>query len=276
MIRVSLDNLTLKCDQASFKSVVPELVDAGWEIVNDVALVFKISRDIGGQSQRLRGIYMAPYRFTADNCGVRVEFNPNYIPVETVSNMLRDIYGVKTWEITRVDVAWDLLDEYPMTDFVVDKPRVKRNIIQSSTGRLQTLYLGASSSEKQVRIYDKLQERKDAGDAPRDVKSWWRVEAQMRSATAKAWQINAREILPIFVRLDQLSSTDRLIALGFMNGEDLSFLGTKKLRTWRSRCGLNDSGLRAILLDVFNSSAATLEKQVELVTSKLASDTTLF
>lgn len=269
MIKVSLDNLTLKSEGTSFQKSIPCLLSEGWELVNDFSVVYKVSRIVGGVDKQVRGVYMAPYRFTDQNLGTRVEFNPNYINVNRVSALLSHIFGAKHWELTRVDIAWDLIDEYDLTGYLIDKTRVKRNVIQSSVGRLQTIYLGSPRSEKQVRIYDKFQERCDAGDTPVGIKTWWRVEAQMRSSVAKNWESEARLILPHFADAREFSDYDRLVSLAFMNGEDLSFLSTKKLRGWRSRCRLSESDLRLRLCDCFNSNLAELQQSIELVTSKL-------
>ncbi|GAN41250.1 hypothetical protein LC1981_0469 [Lacticaseibacillus paracasei NRIC 1981] len=269
MIQVSLDNLTLKSEGTSFQKSIPSLLGEGWELVNDFSVVYKVSRIIGGLDKQVRGVYMAPYRFTDQNLGTRVEFNPNYISVDRVSALLSHIFGAKHWELTRVDIAWDLIDEYDLTNYLIDRTRVKRNILQSSVGRLQTIYLGSPRSEKQVRIYDKFQERSDAKDTPVGINTWWRVEAQMRSSVAKNWRSEASSILPCFINVEDLSDYDRLISLAFMNGEDLSFLSEKKLRGWRSRCKLSESDLRLRLCDCFNSNLAELRQSVDLVTSKL-------
>ncbi|WP_105145759.1 replication initiation protein [Streptococcus suis] len=117
----------------------------------------------------------------------RLEFNPNKLRqidltiIETIIPNLEDI------SITRTDLAFDLL-EVDCSEFIVEKKGrpVATKYYLSQTGRLETKYLGASRSEKQIRLYDKKVERLANGsdkekDFARQFEHWWRLEFQLRN-----------------------------------------------------------------------------------------------
>lgn len=110
------------------------------------------------------------------------------------------------YSVTRVDFAFDFVNEkeenfYQIYDYVDnfyhadlkrDKLFTSRNTgisFERRTGSQNTLYLGKGGSSKILRIYDKLMERrgavKNVKDIPysfigEDIKSWFRVELQLR------------------------------------------------------------------------------------------------
>lgn len=117
----------------------------------------------------------------------RLEFNPNKLRqidltiIETIIPNLEDI------SITRADLAFDLF-EVDCSEFILEKKGrpVATKYYLSQTGRLETKYLGASRSEKQIRLYDKKVERLANGsdkekDFARQFEHWWRLEFQLRN-----------------------------------------------------------------------------------------------
>ncbi|HFU9594102.1 TPA: replication initiation protein [Streptococcus agalactiae] len=101
--------------------------------------------------------------------------------IDTIIPFLEDI------SISRADLAFDLF-EVDCSEFVLEKkgrPTATKEF-RSSTGTLETKYLGAPRSEKQVRLYNKKKEQLQNGtdkdkDFASQFKHWWRLEFQLRS-----------------------------------------------------------------------------------------------
>jgi hypothetical protein len=110
----------------------------------------------------------------------RMEFNPNNVVWGTISPILKVLrLGTSLlWgRITRIDIAVDYrMDLNPLAFY--DDRKMKSHGYWGVHG-WQTLYLGSSSSDVQIRIYDKALEQKESFDIGVD-SSWWRVEAQDR------------------------------------------------------------------------------------------------
>jgi hypothetical protein len=264
LIRCSLDNVTLVSSTASFVSSIGELLQNGWELVQPQSVVFRTLRDTGTSSNKVRAIFMQMYNLPGeDNQGTRIEFNPNYISVDEVVEHISFLTSCNQFRLSRLDIAFDILNEYDLHDFVIDLPRVKRNVYTSSAGKLETLYLGAPKSNKRVRIYDKRLERLSAGYSELQLPSmWWRVEVQLRADYARDWVHCVEPSLPVFVRSDSLDDSSRLISIGFMSGSDMDFLSTKKLRTWRSKICSAQTDLRDKLVSAFNDNVHQLYTQI--------------
>lgn len=267
LIRCSLDNMTLVSSTASFVSFVPELLNSGWDMTKRGGLVFNTYRQIDNRQVKVRAIFMEMYHLPGqDNQGVRIEFNPNFIAITEVVRRISFLTMQNSFRLSRLDVAFDLVDEYNLHDYVIDLPRVKRNTHSSSSGKLETLYLGAPSSEKRLRVYDKRCERIAAGYSEFQLaSSWWRVEAQLRSDSARNWQNSLPAMIPTFTRFDELGERNRLIAYGVMSGFDMSFVSTKKLRTWRSIICSAQTDLRDILISTFNDNVHQIDVQINTV-----------
>lgn len=101
---------------------------------------------------------------------MRMEFNPNKWMEDEAKEILA---WMKHARPTRIDTAMDY--DHDLSNYVlVDSRARKRNIILSGAGKLQTVYLGARSSEDMVRIYDKAEEQGEKSQ------TLWRVELQRR------------------------------------------------------------------------------------------------
>ena len=112
---------------------------------------------------------------------VRYDFNPNTLdnPLEALKfircTMLDDTDmpngGVR---FSRVDIAIDYHDvpSIQSADWL-DKQSRKTVSWYSRNGQLESLYIGAPSSARRIRVYDKAKEQKEEGN-------WWRVESQLR------------------------------------------------------------------------------------------------
>lgn len=110
---------------------------------------------------------------------VRIDFNPNKADMEQIT----DIFSrIKYPHLTRMDIAVDYFGiDLSMVEWI-SKKRRKRNIWLGENGKLETLYIGAPSSDKRFRIYNKALERLEKGEErdERAEKGHWRVEVQKR------------------------------------------------------------------------------------------------
>ncbi len=117
----------------------------------------------------------------------RIEFNPNKLRqvdsniLETIIPYLEDI------AISRADLAFDIF-EVDCSEFIFEKkgrPTATKEW-RDQNGKLETKYLGAARSEKQIRLYNKKVEQLENGSEidkkfAKSVKHWWRLEFQLRS-----------------------------------------------------------------------------------------------
>lgn len=116
---------------------------------------------------------------TGDKGKVRIDFNPNKANMEQIA----DIFSrIKYPHLTRLDIAVDYFGKDLSEVEWISKKRRKRNIWESPNGALETLYIGAPSSDKRFRIYNKALERLEKGEErdPRAKDGHWRVEVQKR------------------------------------------------------------------------------------------------
>lgn len=114
-----------------------------------------------------------------DRGRVRLDFNPNKANMEQIEDILSRL---KYPHLTRLDIAVDYFGIDLSKVEWISKKRRKRNIWKDENGILETLYIGAPSSEKRFRIYNKALERLEKGEErdPRAVNGHWRVEVQKR------------------------------------------------------------------------------------------------
>lgn len=122
----------------------------------------------------------------------RIEFNPNKL--RNVDKQILDIIipCLEDIAISRVDLAFDLF-EVDCSEFILEKKGrpTSTKEFRSDTGRLETKYLGASRSEKQIRLYNKKIEQLETGndtekEFAKQFDHWWRLEFQLRSRSVES------------------------------------------------------------------------------------------
>ncbi|SDZ45584.1 replication initiation factor domain-containing protein [Bacillus sp. 166amftsu] len=110
---------------------------------------------------------------------IRLDFNPNNANMREVENI---VSRLKYPYLTRLDVAVDYFGiDLSEVEWTSPKRR-KQNLWLNQEGQPETLYIGAPSSERRYRIYNKKLERlekKEESDS-RAVNGHWRVEVQQR------------------------------------------------------------------------------------------------
>lgn len=142
----------------------------------------------------------------------RIDFNPNKLSDYIELNLKEFINLIFTdIKFSRIDVACDIFNipEEFIEQYKIIKD-LSSHVYRGRGGNLETIYWGSSSSERQVRLYNKLKERKKKGAIVADgIDSWWRFEAQLRGQTTKEWFSSISDILnyftsPNFIPLDIL------------------------------------------------------------------------
>lgn len=191
---------------------------------------------------------------------VRIEFNPNKADKKIIDSVLRTIHSPR---LTRMDIAVDYFgQDLGACEWESKKPRESKSYF-SKDGVLETRYIGASTSQRQYRIYNKLKERQDKNEKPdpRALNGHWRVELQQRYKASD--DINIREWSDYFyddffkdiyakyhgVDLSFIDSTmDRIVVQGLLtNPTEIDGLakGTKAkyrklIREAKERGGIED------------------------------------
>lgn len=145
-----------------------------------------------------------------DNTRGRIDFNPNKLS-EFIKSTLKDFIALifEDVKFSRIDVACDIFN---IPEEIIEQYQLIKDVsthtYRGRGGQLETSYWGSSSSERQVRLYNKLKERnKKRFGVVEGIETWWRFEAQLRGNTTKEWSESVNELLsyftsPNFIPLD--------------------------------------------------------------------------
>ena len=192
-LKVSLDNITITAYIKPIKLLdLKSLIENHTAIIVQTAMtdMFKaITRD--GSHVRLLLDYDKLKGQAFNARPFRMEFNPNKLRsvdteiLSTIITYLEDI------AISRVDLAFDLF-EVDCSEFILEKkgrPTATKEW-RDKNGKLETKYLGASRSEKQIRLYNKKVEQLENGseedkEFAKQFQHWWRLEFQLRSRSVE-------------------------------------------------------------------------------------------
>ena len=192
-LKVSLDNITITAYIKPIKLLdLKSLIESHTAIIVQTAMtdMFRaITRD--GSHVRLLLDYDKLKGQAFNARPFRIEFNPNKLRqidiniLDTIIPYLEDI------AISRVDLAFDIF-EVDCSEFILEKkgrPTATKEW-RDQNGKLETKYLGASRSEKQIRLYNKKVEQLENGsendkEFARKFTHWWRLEFQLRSRSVE-------------------------------------------------------------------------------------------
>lgn len=202
----------------------------------------------------------------------RIDFNPNKIR-DFIKSDLKDFIKMMFYKphFSRADVACDVIN---LDDEYVSNYRIAQAVsfrpFYGQSGALETAYWGARSSERQVRLYNKKVERLKKGEiVPNKIKSWWRLELQLRRSKASEWVNVVDESLdnfynPKFIDLD-LSATDKIMLDGLhADHQNWSKLSDNSRRKYRKLTKLisKEDELTQHLKSSFSESVEDLDKQL--------------
>ena len=188
-LKVSLDNITITAYIKPIKLLaLKSLIENHTAIIVQTAMtdMFKaITRD--GSHVRLLLDYDKLKGQAFNARPFRMEFNPNKLRTVDTEILNTIIPYLEDIAISRVDLAFDLF-EVDCSEFIIEKkgrPTATKEW-RDQSGKLETKYLGASRSEKQIRLYNKKVEQLENGseedkEFAKQFQHWWRLEFQLRS-----------------------------------------------------------------------------------------------
>lgn len=192
-LKVSLDNITITAEirHSSFNNF-KKLVSNHIAIITQKAMtdMFQAYTKSGGkvilhlEYDKLKGQARNARPF-------RMEFNPNKLRTVDTEILNTIIPYLEDISITRADLAFDFFN-LDCSEFILEKkgrPTATKEW-RDKNGKLETKYLGASRSEKQIRLYDKKVEQltngsEDERQNAQQYEHWWRLEFQLRSRSVE-------------------------------------------------------------------------------------------
>ena len=192
-LKVSLDNITITAYIKPIKLLaLKSLIENHTAIIVQTAMtdMFKaITRD--GSHVRLLLDYDKLKGQAFNARPFRMEFNPNKLRTVDTEILNTIIPYLEDIAISRVDLAFDLF-EVDCSEFILEKkgrPTATKEW-RDQNGKLETKYLGASRSEKQIRLYNKKVEQLENGseedkEFAKQFQHWWRLEFQLRSRSVE-------------------------------------------------------------------------------------------
>ena len=192
-LKVSLDNITITAYIKPIKLLdLKSLIESHTAIIVQTAMtdMFKaITRD--GSHVRLLLDYDKLKGQAFNARPFRMEFNPNKLRTVDTEILNTIIPYLEDIAISRVDLAFDLF-EVDCSEFILEKkgrPTATKEW-RDQNGKLETKYLGASRSEKQIRLYNKKVEQLENGseedkEFAKQFQHWWRLEFQLRSRSVE-------------------------------------------------------------------------------------------
>ena len=199
-LKLNLDRITISGDiigvGTSFKELSNALRGTKWRAENDKT--FRLARvDENGEYVNVAGLFK-------NNHQTSWRLDTSYHVNDDEIQSLLDIVKLMTNpHFTRIDVCIDIINsKYPNMAHRIYKFGVSERKFSEYFGKnkeLQTLYIGSSSSQQQVRYYDKLVERRYRR-IPVDpkIKQWERLELQLRGTSTEEWKQRYKEVLKCF------------------------------------------------------------------------------
>jgi hypothetical protein len=209
-----------------------------------------------------------------DNTRGRIDFNPNKLS-EHIQSTLKDFIALifEDVKFSRIDVACDIFN---IPEEVIEQYQLIKDVsthtYRGRGGQLETIYWGSSSSERQVRLYNKLKERNKKGfGVVEGIETWWRFEAQLRGKTTKEWFESVSELLsyftsPNFIPLDIVGMEKIALVALLEHPELIKEMGSAhtvaKYKKLIKRVVENDE-LTTAMIEQFKDDVAELQKNLD-------------
>lgn len=178
--------------------------------------------------------------------------------------------------ITRLDIAIDFINcEHAGMNYKIFKPNTTTTIHYNKAGKIEIAYYGKRKSNIQYRYYDKQLERiQNKKDLPNNIKSWERLELQLRSnKTASNWYNEALKMLNYFKRPNLITIAEKDPKVFFMLAGILKYpekfndlaKGTKaKYRKMIKNNYGFDTSLAELATNILKSNAEKLQQEISL------------
>lgn len=211
---------------------------------------------------------------STDNTRGRIDFNPNKLS-EHIQSTLKDFIALifEDVKFSRIDVACDIFN---IPEEIIEQYQLIKDVsthtYRGRGGQLETIYWGSSSSERQVRLYNKLKERNKKGfGVIEEIDTWWRFEAQLRGKTTKEWFESVDELLsyftsPNFIPLDIVGMEKIALVALLEHPELIKEMGSThtvaKYKKLIKRVVKNDE-LTTAMIEQFKDDVAELQKNLD-------------
>ena len=139
---------------------------------------------------------------------IRIDFNPNYGVMQTEAGqyLQKFLNKIEDKHFSRLDLAIDVKGYPEIANYNQWTTGVSTKAFHGRSGKLETLYCGAATSEKQVRFYNKQLERNRAAHREVIPYSWWRYELQLRGRQVSSYGQQAMNLLKDFYIPEEFSS----------------------------------------------------------------------
>ena len=139
---------------------------------------------------------------------IRIDFNPNYGVMQTEAGqyLQKFLKKIEDKHFSRLDLAIDVKGYPEIANYRQWTTGVSTKAFYGRSGKLETLYCGAATSEKQVRFYNKQLERNKAAHREVIPYSWWRYELQLRGRQVSSYGQQAMNLLKDFYIPEEFSS----------------------------------------------------------------------
>ena len=162
----------------------------------------------------------------------RVEFNPNNVTQEAEEWLFDRVFskleeGSK--KISRADFAFDFYEDLSAYRFV--SRATKMNIHYGVKGDIETIYCGASASERQVRLYNKKRQLMDKFAISTSEEHYWRFEVQLRHKKVDDWRKMLHNVSLVENQFNDLEIKERAMVTYLVNNPDGFVELSKNVRT---------------------------------------------
>ena len=273
-LKVSLDNITITAYIKPIKLLaLKSLIENHTAIIVQTAMtdMFKaITRD--GSHVRLLLDYDKLKGQAFNARPFRMEFNPNKLRTVDTEILNTIIPYLEDIAISRVDLAFDLF-EVDCSEFILEKkgrPTATKEW-RDQNGKLETKYLGASRSEKQIRLYNKKVEQLENGseedkEFAKQFQHWWRLEFQLRSrAVEEIFEVIDSVIFKPFV-FDDLPIETQIYLVAYTRNKNVWQKLHRNTRTKYKKIletyQTSDTDYLQLMKDLLKHERPILEKQL--------------
>ena len=273
-LKVSLDNITITAYIKPIKLLdLKSLIESHTAIIVQTAMtdMFRaITRD--GSHVRLLLDYDKLKGQAFNARPFRMEFNPNKLRTVDTEILNTIIPYLEDISISRVDLAFDLF-EVDCSEFILEKkgrPTATKEW-RDQNGKLETKYLGASRSEKQIRLYNKKVEQLENGseedkEFAKQFQHWWRLEFQLRSrAVEEIFEVIDSVIFKPFV-FDDLPIETQIYLVAYTRNKNVWQKLHRNTRTKYKKIletyQTSDTDYLQLMKDLLKHERPVLEKQL--------------
>lgn len=273
-LKVSLDNITITAYIKPIKLLaLKSLIENHTAIIVQTAMtdMFKaITRD--GSHVRLLLDYDKLKGQAFNARPFRMEFNPNKLRTVDTEILNTIIPYLEDIAISRVDLAFDIF-EVDCSEFILEKkgrPTATKEW-RDKNGKLETKYLGASRSEKQIRLYNKKVEQLENGseedkEFAKQFQHWWRLEFQLRSrAVEEIFEVIESVIFKPFV-FDDLPIETQIYLVAYTRNKNVWQKLHRNTRTKYKKIletyKTSDTDYLKLMKDLLKHERPALEKQL--------------